>query len=85
MTDKAPSKQPELPKVDLGRNSLLLIAIIVTVCSGSEHGSDSATRQKIDELQQAVTRLEKKMDAVAAATPAAPSKSSAPAATGTQP
>jgi hypothetical protein len=67
MSDASSSQKPKLPKVELGSNSLLVIALIVTVCSGSEHGSDRETRQQIDELHKAVARLEEKVDALATA------------------
>ena len=67
MSDLSKPEKAKPPKVDLETNSLLLIALIVTVCSGSEHGSDRETRQKIEELHQSVTRLEKKIDALTTA------------------
>jgi hypothetical protein len=54
--------KPPLPKVDLGSNSLLLIALIVGVCSGAQHRSDQGTQQEVAELRQSVERLEKKVD-----------------------
>ena len=79
------SDTEKLPKVDLGTYSFLIIAFIVTVCSGSEHHSDTETRQKIDELRQSVTRLEKKVDALNTATRKPSAKATEPAAPGTQP
>jgi outer membrane murein-binding lipoprotein Lpp len=81
MSDAPSSQKPKLPQVELGWNSLLVIALIVTVCSGSEHGSDRETRQQIDELREAVTRLEKKVDALAAS----PQKSQSRGATAVRP
>lgn len=66
MSVTTPSPKTPLPKVDLGANSFLLIALIVTVCSGSEHRSDKETRERIEKLQETVLRLEKKIDALGA-------------------
>lgn len=85
MSDISKPEKAKLPKVDLGTNSFLLIALIVTVCSGSEHGSDRETRQKIEELNQAVTRLEKKIDALTAAAPGQPAKAAVTSSTGAPP
>lgn len=78
MSDTSAPDKVKLPKVDLGTNSLLIIAFIVTVCSGSEQRSNSETREKIQELQQSVARLEAKIDVLTTAAPAAAAPTTKP-------
>jgi cell division protein FtsB len=72
MQQQEPVVQPaKAPKVELGNNSLLLIAFIVTLCSGSEQYNQNETQKEIAELRATVARLEQKVDKLNAGLPPA--------------
>lgn len=64
MQQESDRKAAKLPKVELGGNSLLIIALIVGVCSGSEHRGQNETQKEMEQLRQTVERLEKKVDQI---------------------
>src|ERR1051325_1206315 len=63
-----PDKQPH-PKVELTTNSILTVALAVALAVSMCPRRGNNTDQELRELRTAVERLEKKVDALAAAEP----------------
>jgi hypothetical protein len=84
MQEAGPSTEPpKPPKVELAPTSLLWIAVIVGMCSGSEHHGRNETQKEIQQLREAVERIEKKVDTLGSAPSVSSAAPSAPASTGT--